>query len=171
MAIPHSPEGPPGVRCTAHNRRGAPCKRYAIRGGAVCPTHGGSAPQVRAKANQRLRDMMAEAIDPDRWMREVAAIAYQDIRELFDAEGNLLPLKDWPEHVSAAISTVEVMKRNLVAGDGKQDIVLSPRPWSKEKALEMLGKFHGKLKERMEHSGDAALLAALDAGRQRARQE
>ena len=171
MPVPHSPEGPPGVRCTAHNRRGAPCKRYAIRGGTVCPTHGGSAPQVRAKANQRLRDMMAEAIDPDRWMREVAAIAYQDIRELFDDEGNLLPMKDWPEHVSAAVASVEVMKRNLVAGDGKQDIVLSPRPWSKEKALEMLGKFHGKLKERMEHSGDAALLAALDAGRQRARQE
>jgi hypothetical protein len=86
-------------------------------------------------------------------MREVASVAYQDIRELFDEEGNLLPVKSWPAHVAASIATVEVMKRNLVAGDGKQDIVLSPRPWSKEKALEMLGKFHGKLKEKVEHSG------------------
>jgi hypothetical protein len=42
------------VRCTARTSSGRPCKRWAILGGTVCPTHGGSAPQVRAAAQRRI---------------------------------------------------------------------------------------------------------------------
>ncbi len=48
------------AQCKATNRQGLPCRQPAIRGGAVCKAHGGSAPQVRAKAAQRL----LEAADP-----------------------------------------------------------------------------------------------------------
>lgn len=42
-------------RCQADSSgTGEPCRKYAIRGGNVCRTHGGSAPQVIAKANERL---------------------------------------------------------------------------------------------------------------------
>lgn len=41
------------TRCTGHNRKGLPCGNRPIRGGSVCSTHGGSAPQVRAKAEER----------------------------------------------------------------------------------------------------------------------
>lgn len=41
-------------RCTATAKgSGARCKRAAIPGGTVCAKHGGSAPQVRAKAQER----------------------------------------------------------------------------------------------------------------------
>jgi hypothetical protein len=44
-------------KCSAHSARtGKPCKRYAIAGGTVCPTHGGSAPQVKEAAMRRLED-------------------------------------------------------------------------------------------------------------------
>ena len=33
-----------------------PCRRWAIRGGTVCPKHGGSAPQVKAAARRRVQD-------------------------------------------------------------------------------------------------------------------
>lgn len=38
------------MKCVGHNSEGEPCGRDAIRGGTVCPTHGGSAPQVKARA-------------------------------------------------------------------------------------------------------------------------
>lgn len=40
-------------RCTGRTRKGRPCRRFAITGGTVCPTHGGSAPQVKAAAQRR----------------------------------------------------------------------------------------------------------------------
>jgi hypothetical protein len=42
-------------RCTATNRAGQRCGRWAIKGGSVCKNHGGAAPQVAAKANERLQ--------------------------------------------------------------------------------------------------------------------
>lgn len=50
------------VRCQAHTSSGAPCKKWAIQGGFVCNTHGGSAPQVRAAANRRLMALAPRAV-------------------------------------------------------------------------------------------------------------
>ena len=59
-------------RCTAHSSRsGQPCRRWAINGGTVCATHGGRAPQVIAKAEQRLREM----VDP--MLSKLHALAMQ----------------------------------------------------------------------------------------------
>ena len=54
------PSKSPKRLCTAHKSNGEPCGRPPIRGGSVCATHGGSAPQVRKAANLRL----AAAVDP-----------------------------------------------------------------------------------------------------------
>ena len=48
--------------CSARRTDGTPCKNSAIRGGTVCSRHGGSAPQVREKANQRLLEMVMPAM-------------------------------------------------------------------------------------------------------------
>ena len=42
------------MRCTAHKKDGSACLAYAIRGGNVCNKHGGSAPQVKRKAQETL---------------------------------------------------------------------------------------------------------------------
>jgi hypothetical protein len=39
-----------------------PCRNHAIKGGAVCQKHGGKAPQVRKKADQRLLAMVEPAL-------------------------------------------------------------------------------------------------------------
>jgi hypothetical protein len=52
----------PPVICQAHTSSGRPCKKYAIVGGFVCATHGGSAPQVRAAANRRLLALAPRAV-------------------------------------------------------------------------------------------------------------
>jgi hypothetical protein len=41
-------------KCSAKRSDGEPCGKFPIRGGTVCPTHGGSAPAVRPKAAQRI---------------------------------------------------------------------------------------------------------------------
>lgn len=51
------------VKCRAHtSKKGTPCKRWAIKGGVVCPYHGGSAPQVKAKAAARLLALQNDAV-------------------------------------------------------------------------------------------------------------
>lgn len=53
----------PSQPCTAHRSNGEPCGRWAIRGGTVCPTHGGSAKQVKAAARARLQQLVPLALD------------------------------------------------------------------------------------------------------------
>jgi uncharacterized membrane protein len=45
--------GIPPTLCSAHTRRGTPCRRYCAVGKTVCTQHGGAAPQVIRKANER----------------------------------------------------------------------------------------------------------------------
>lgn len=45
------------MTCTAHRSNGQPCKGQAITGANVCRVHGGWAPQVRAKARQRILEL------------------------------------------------------------------------------------------------------------------
>lgn len=50
-------------RCVAHKKNGFRCRRAAIRGGKVCRFHGGSAPQVVARARVRLQMQTEKAAD------------------------------------------------------------------------------------------------------------
>ncbi len=45
----------PAGTCSARKTNGEPCNASPIRGGNVCRMHGGSAPQVKAKAQERLQ--------------------------------------------------------------------------------------------------------------------
>lgn len=54
----------PERRCKATVRStGERCKRAAIKGGAVCTSHGGAAPQVKKAAKDRLLGLIDPAID------------------------------------------------------------------------------------------------------------
>lgn len=101
-------------------------------------------PSKRAAA-QRLADL----IDPDRALREAARLAYLDIRELFDERGNLRPITDWPAELAAAVRSVDLVKRNISAGDGQTDSVLKVKLWDKPRNLELLFRHLGLLEDRM----------------------
>lgn len=48
------------IKCSAHKKDGTPCKNPPMNGTNVCRVHGGSAPQTRRKAAERI----AAAADP-----------------------------------------------------------------------------------------------------------
>ena len=137
---------------------GQRCRQAAILGGSVCRLHGGRAPQVRRAAAIRIRDL----IDPQRVLRECARLAYSDIGDLFTAQGELKTVQHWPEHARRAVSSVEVLKRNLTAGDGEQEDVVKIRLWDKIKPLELLMRHLGLVGEQGADTGgvDWQLLAS-----------
>lgn len=165
---PRVPERPP---CRAHSSRtGQPCKNRPIIGGTVCKFHGGGSPQVKRKAAERIHDLLGEQIDPDRVLREAARLAYSDVRQLFDEGGKLLPVKQWPDGLAAAIGGVEVVKRNVDSGDDRTDDVIKVKVWDKPKAVELLFRHLGLIKDRLDLgvTADAKeLLARLAEGRRR----
>ena len=75
---------------------------------------------------------------------EIRRLSMFDPRGCFDAEGNLLHIKDMPVEARASIKSIEVMKRNTTAGDGVQDIVSKVSFWDKPATLSMAAK-HLKL--------------------------
>ena len=77
-------------RCTAHNRGETRCYAYAIPGGTVCRYHGGLAPQVIAKAEDRIRALVDPSLN--RIARTIAddqnpALALAAARDILDRAG------------------------------------------------------------------------------------
>lgn len=51
------------MKCKAHRTDGEPCQAWAISGANVCRVHGGSAPQVRYKAAERMAEVRKQSLD------------------------------------------------------------------------------------------------------------
>jgi hypothetical protein len=80
-----------GRRCRAKSHRsGERCKKAAINGGTVCQTHGGGAPQVKAKAAERLAALVDPAIDTlDKSMKvDNPAVALAAAKDVLDRAGH-----------------------------------------------------------------------------------
>lgn len=70
------------AKCRAMRTNGVPCTQWAIKGGVVCVTHGGKAPQVKAAAQRRLQRaqltsevaLLLEELDPEDQQHPVEVI-------------------------------------------------------------------------------------------------
>jgi hypothetical protein len=91
---------PEPVKCSARTRNGNPCSRSPIKGGTVCPSHGGRAPQTKRKAQERL-------------LKEVPAMLLR-LRDLASDESvppavRLAAIRDWLDRAGINAKTeVEV---------------------------------------------------------------
>lgn len=59
MGVSRVPTKRQAVRCTGRRTDGQPCGAYAVNGARVCSAHGGRAPQVKAKAAERVAEQQA----------------------------------------------------------------------------------------------------------------
>jgi len=76
----------PSNLCKATRRDGTPCRRAPIQGATVCRAHGGAAPQVKAKAQQRLLDKVPKML------RMLSAMASD---ETIPPAVRLSAIRDW----------------------------------------------------------------------------
>lgn len=75
---------------------------------------------------------------------EIGRLAKADPRELFGDDGKLLPIKLWPDHIAAAVASVETDT------DGRP---IKVRLWSKTAALDQAARHLGMFIERMHVTG------------------
>jgi phage terminase small subunit len=94
-------------------------------------------------------------VSAQRILRELAALGFSDIRGVFDEHGNLKPIHELPDSVAPVIASVEVTKERT-RKDGEvttEEFVTKVKAWDKVRALEMLAKHVGLLKDQVQHSG------------------
>jgi len=104
-------------------------------------------------------------VTTERVLKELARIAFADIRPMFDEDGHLRPMLDLDEDTVRMIGSVEVTKERSYKR-GEDDVITEyitkVRPWDKLGALNTLAK-HLRLttESRVEHTADVTLIELL----------
>ena len=109
----------------------------------------------------KAKQLAAANLTAQRVLEEIRRLSFSDLRALFDEKGNLRPIQDLTAEQAACIASLEVVKKNLTAGDGQIDTVVKLRVWDKTRSLEMLAKHFGLLEERVQHSGEIKFIHEL----------
>lgn len=137
--------------------------------------HRGNASTLRAKQNivDRVAELQQKGADKAsisvaRVLQEMSRLGLADIRNGFDADGNLLPPQEWSDDFAASVASIEVVTRTLPSSaeeatkeggrkvrrrKAKVEYVHKIRFWDKNSALEKIAKHLGMFVDRIEHSG------------------
>lgn len=107
----------------------------------------------------KLRSQRTE-ITADRTLLEIARLAFNDPRKAFDANGNLLPVKKWPDEVAAAISSIKVVEQKN--SDGGIDTVKEVKFWDKGKQIELAGRHLGLFNDKLNLNNNVNVEGAQD---------
>ena len=115
-------------------------------------------PRINAAVAARMAERARRVqMSQDRVLREVASLAFSDLRRAFAADGALLPVQAWPEELAAAVASVKV--REVKGDDG---VVVAEvkeiRFWDKGRALDLAARHLGMLRDRLEVSTPVAEL-------------
>jgi phage terminase small subunit len=105
------------------------------------------------KVLTKLRDKYE--INEDSIMNELACIGFLDIGDMFDDEGNVLPIRKIPEKARRAIIGMDVAALYAPKSEGGDEVgqLKKIKISDKRQALEALGKIIGMFKDKVELSG------------------
>lgn len=90
------------------------------------------------------------AADVERVKREIGHIAGLDLIDLFDPDGSLRPINEWPEHARRAVSGMEVLQ---MGDEGNSFRLHKIKFWDKNRALEMMGRHLGMFTDKHQVTG------------------
>ena len=104
--------------------------------------------EIRRRLDARLKraELSASAT-----LEELRRVAFSDLGECFDEQGRLQAASHTlPPEVRSFLSSVKVVRKNLVVGDGSQEWVCEIKLWDKLRALEILAKHFALLVDRVQ---------------------
>ncbi len=103
---------------------------------------------VRAEVDKReARLLEKNELTADRVLEEMRRVAFVNLQDFFHETGALKGMHELTREQAACVAALEVVIKNVAAGDGQTDLVHKLKLWDKLKSLEMLGK-HFKLLDR-----------------------
>lgn len=88
---------------------------------------------------------------------EIRNLAEYDIRQIYNDDGTVKPINQWPEEVAKAITQIESVE---LMGK-KQGDVKKVKTESRKAALELLGKTQAMFTEKVEHSAADSLASLI----------
>lgn len=135
---------------------------------------------ARLLSNANIQDFIARInterieevkIDANFVLAELFKIANSDLIHAFKEDGTLKEVKDMPPELRKAVSSIEVTE--LFEGKGKDrkwiGYVKKMKLWSKDKALENLGRHLKLFTDKLEHGGKVEFAEKLRKARERAK--
>lgn len=123
----------------------------AIRAGYSAKTANEQA--VRLLANVSIQSYISDLlkkrserteITQDRVLLEIARLAFNDPRKVFDKNNSLLPINQWPDEAAAAISSIKITEST----DADGAVLVQTKEvkfWDKGRQLELAAKHLGML--------------------------
>lgn len=125
------------------------------------PQKGTRYAKTLAKRRGRERALQLAEVTEERTILEIARLAFTDRRGVWADDGHLKPLNAWTPDEAACLEGLEVIIKNAEAGDGHTDRVHKVKLTSKMGALDLLARHFGLLKDRLEVSAPAEIVAEL----------
>ena len=124
---------------------------------------------IKLRIEARLRDTLEKVdLQTADTLLAIQRMVRQDIRDLFDEDGNHLPVHVLDAKTAAQIAGVEYVTKNVDASDGHTDRIYRLKLKEQAKFVELAAKYQGLLVEKLEVSGDEEFIAELQAARKRA---
>lgn len=84
-------------------------------------------------------------ITADRVLKEIAKVAFADVRKVFNADGALIKISDLSDEAAACIAGCDLVTMNK--GEGEIEYVAKIKMADKLRALELCGKHLGMFRE------------------------
>ena len=115
---------------------------------------------MNADADRRKRYENAHK-DAEGWLvqrvkKELKALSFSNVQDLYDDAGNLLEPHAWPEHAARAVGGIKV--KELFDNEGvKEGELKEIKMIDKTKSLDLLGKTVAMFINKVEHSADKSL--------------
>ena len=116
-------------------------------------------PEIQEEIEYRLKLQAKKSmITEQRILEELACIAFFDVKDLLNDDGSLKPISEIPEKARKAISGLELVElyhNSAGKGDVKipKGMAKKLKINSKEKALELLGKYFSMFTEKIQVEG------------------